>query len=154
MADEIAIKRGPGRPPGSLNKGYRPPPPDGPKPVAVLLRWIKFYDDRAIGIMERLQKLVPNRDSEPLGDAPEALAVKDLEAKLKTAVDAATDYAAKAAGYIHPRLKSTEHSSKIDFTRLTEDELTIFLPLLRKCLKRACCKLVARSKLTVVAFEK
>jgi hypothetical protein len=112
VADEIAIKRGPGRPPGSLNKGYRPPPPDGPKPVAVLLRWIKFYDDRAIGIMERLQKLVPNRDSEPLGDAPEALAVKDLEAKLKTAVDAATDYAAKAANYIHPRLSSVEHGSR------------------------------------------
>jgi hypothetical protein len=119
---------------GSPNKSYRPPPPDSIKPLAVLLRWIQFYDDRAVGIMDKLQKLVPTPDTEPLGGTPGADVVKDLEAKLKIAVDSATDYAAKAAGYIHPRLRSTEHSSKIDFTRLTEDELTIFLPLLRKCL--------------------
>jgi hypothetical protein len=112
VADETPIKRGPGRPPGLPNRAYRPPSPDGPKPVAVLLRWIKFYDDRAVGIMERLRKLVLNNDSEPLGDAPEALAVKDLEAKLKTAVDTATDYAAKAANYTHPSLSSVEHSSR------------------------------------------
>jgi hypothetical protein len=134
VTEEAGIKRGPGRPPGSPNKAYRPLPPDGIKPLAVLLRWIKFYDDRAVGIMDKLQTLVPTPEAEPLGDVPAAAVVRDLEAKLKTAVDAATDYAAKAAGYIHPRLKSTEHSSKIDFTRLTEDELTIFLPLLRKCL--------------------
>jgi hypothetical protein len=67
----------------------------------VLLRWIKFYDDRAVGLMDRLQKLVPDKDNEPLSDVPEAAVVRDLEAKLKVVVDAATDYAAKAAKYIH-----------------------------------------------------
>jgi hypothetical protein len=72
VADETPIKRGPGRPPGSPKRAYRPAPPDGPKPLALLLRWAKFYDDRAVGIMEQLKKLVPDTDKEPLGESPVA----------------------------------------------------------------------------------
>jgi hypothetical protein len=64
-----------------------------------------------------------------------ALDEKVVEAaqNLKDAFDSCADYAFKAAGFVHPK-PSPDHGAQFDYTRLTADELRIFIPLFRKCL--------------------
>jgi hypothetical protein len=68
-------------------------------------------------------------------DTVKVLDEKVVEAaqNLKDAFDSCADYAFKAAGFVHPK-PSPDHGAQFDYTRLTADELRIFIPLFRKCL--------------------
>lgn len=129
-----------GRPVGS---GARPPVIKGTKPLAVLIRAMHYYEDQANGYMGLIASLKkppepPTEDVEghkKWEENAEALDKKVIEAagNLKDAFDAAADYAFKAAGFVHPR-PSPDHGAQFDYTRLSADELRIFIPLFKKCL--------------------
>jgi hypothetical protein len=115
----------------------------GSKPLAVLIRAMHYYEDQANGYMGLIaaQKPPPEPPKENVEDHKkweakiEALDLKATETakNLRAAFDAAADYAFKAAGYVHAR-PSPDHGAQFDYTRLTADELRIFIPLFRKCL--------------------
>jgi hypothetical protein len=73
-----------------------------------------------------------SKEAEALKDKVKT--VTECAASLKEAFDTATDYAAKAANFIHPRLSSVQYGAMLDYKRLTADELRIFIPLLEKCI--------------------
>jgi hypothetical protein len=115
----------------------------GTKPLAVLVRAMHYYEDQANGYMGLIASLKhppepPTEDVEghaKWAENVEALDKKVVEAagNLKDAFDAAADYAFKAAGFVHPR-PSPDHGAQFDYTRLSADELRIFIPLFKKCL--------------------
>jgi hypothetical protein len=114
----------------------------GSKPLQVLIRAMHYYEDQANGYLGVLARFkLPEPDEMPAEGSKEAEARKDkvktvteCAASLKEAFDTATDYAAKAANFIHPRLSSVQYGAMLDYKRLTADELRIFIPLLEKCL--------------------
>ena len=140
MAATGGARPGAGRPVGS---GAKPPVIKGSKPLQVLTRAMHYYEDQANGYLGVLARIkLPELDAPtPAEGSPEA---KAMEAKIKTATecaaslkiafDTATDYAAKAAGYLHPKLSSVQYGAMLDYKRLTADELGIFIPLLEKCI--------------------
>ena len=56
------------------------------------------------------------------------------ESKVKWAFGLALDSAHRAAPFAHSRLSAVEPGTEFDYTRLTADELRIFIPLFKKCL--------------------
>ena len=99
---------GAGRHPGTLNKASarreQAIAQTGPTPLDVIIRLMRYH----MGIAEHeLMRKNPNKN------------------QVKTAFAHALDAAHKAAPFVHLRLSSVEHGSKIDPTRLTKDELTI-----------------------------
>jgi hypothetical protein len=147
MAGTGGARPGAGRKPGIPN---RPKPPrravtveDSPPPLKVLLRAMHYYEHQANGLMGKLEQmklpddLVPNEKTKEGKKLADKIRMVDkLDAKLKVAIHAATRYATKAARFVHPRLSPVKYGSRIDPTRLNEDELRVFIPLLRKCLVR------------------
>jgi len=115
----------------------------GTKPLAVLIRAMHYYEDQANGYMGLIASLKkpPEPSIEAVDDhakweeTAKKLDEKVVEAaqNLKDAFDAAADYAFKAAGFVHPR-PSPDHGAQFDYTRLSADELRIFIPLFKKCL--------------------
>jgi hypothetical protein len=134
-----------GRPNGrpvAVGSGAKPPVIKGSKPLQVLVRAMHYYEDQANGYLGVLARFkLPEPDEMPAEGSKEAEALKDkiktvteCAASLKEAFDTATDYAAKAANFIHPRLSSVQYGAMLDYTRLSADELRIFIPLFKKCL--------------------
>jgi hypothetical protein len=102
-----------------------------------------YYEDQAngyLGLIASLKK-PPEPPIEAFDDHAkweEKVKAQDLKLveaaqSLKAAFDAAADYAFKAAGFVHPK-PSPDHGAQFDYTRLTADELRIFIPLFKKCL--------------------
>jgi hypothetical protein len=59
---------------------------------------------------------------------------KPNERKLKWAFGLALDSANRAAPFAHPRFSAVDHSATLDASKLTQEELDIVEPILRKAI--------------------
>ena len=84
----------------------------GPTPLAALVRIYRYY----LKIAE--QELERERPNKAIVDA---------------AFARAADVANKAANFVHPRVTAVSPNTQLDPTKLSEHELSIVVPILRKC---------------------
>ena len=92
----------------------------GPAPIDVLIRAMRYYYSRAEAMIGGRSVPGPPVDT------------KNLTAEIDLAFDKASDHAAKAAKYIHPRISPMDYNSRFDMTRLTDDERRTLTRLLAK----------------------
>lgn len=92
-------------------------------PLDVLLEGMSYWYKRA----QRLIDLVA--DDEANG---KLAATSKYNAAIKDAYNEASNFAAKAAAYVHPRMAPTSYGSRFDPTRLTDDERRTLTRLLAK----------------------
>ena len=59
---------------------------------------------------------------------------KPDESKIKWAFGLALESAHRAAPFAHPRLSSVDHSAKLDVSKLTQEEIDLVEPILRKAI--------------------
>jgi hypothetical protein len=95
----------------------------GIAPLDVLLRGMSYWHNRA----QRLIDLVA--DDEANG---KPAATSKYDAAIKDAYNEASNFAAKAAAYVHPRMAPTSYGSRFNPARLTDDERRTLTRLLAK----------------------
>jgi hypothetical protein len=59
---------------------------------------------------------------------------KPDESKIKWAFGLALESAHRAAPFAHPRLSAVDHSAKLDASKLTQEEIDLVEPILRKAI--------------------
>jgi hypothetical protein len=116
MAGTGGYRPGAGRPKGSVNsqsvKLQERALAFGQAPLDILLDLMRYYYERA-------QTLLKKDLNNP---ANEQVDIDKLDAKIDYLFDKASDHAARAAGYIHPRMSPMDLNSRFDLMRLTYDE--------------------------------
>ena len=109
-------RHGAGRHPGTRNKAsaWREQlvAQTGPTPLEALVRVFRYYLMMA---EQELQRDKPN------------------QARVNAAFARVADVASKAANFVHPRVTAISHSAQLDPTKLSDHELSIIIPILRKC---------------------
>ena len=93
-------------------------------PLDVLLEGMSYWYKRA-------QRLVELTEHEDEANGKPA-ATSKYDAAIKDAYNEASNFAARAAAYVHPRMAPTSYGSRFDPTRLTDDERRILTRLLAK----------------------
>ena len=127
MAGTGGYRPGSGRPKGSANKvtikAQERIIASGIAPLDVLISAMRYYYERA-------QKMIEKALAEQPDGAP--IDTKELAAAIDHCFDKASDHAAKAAAYVHPRMSPMDYNSLFDPTRLTDDERRTLTRLLAK----------------------
>jgi hypothetical protein len=97
----------------------------GIAPLDVLLEGMSYWQKRAQRLIAWVAEHEDAVDGKPVTTSKYDAAIKD-------AYNNASEFAAKAAAYVHPRMAPTSYGSRFDATRLTDDERRTLTRLLAK----------------------
>jgi hypothetical protein len=126
MAGTGGYRPGAGRPKGAVNKRtiamQEKVTFSGHAPLDVLIGAMRYYYERAQAFLAKAMNEPPK----------EAADLDKLDAAIDHAFDKASEHAARAAGYIHPRMSPMDLNSRFDMMRLTYDERRELARLLSK----------------------